>query len=109
MSNPDLLEINQRLKIPVFEYGSGIGQKITVIDRPNKPLQSTRSIVASIQKTSLQTVFVVPPLSPVASNSSASLAILPTTSIQQNTEVNASQPVGVSKQGNLPVLFRTVS
>jgi len=96
LSNPDLLEINQQIKIPAFQYSSAVGQKITVINRPTQFQKTTSTVPISTQERALsnQTVFVVPPVSPFANN---------TSEIQTNTELIAYNPAGNLQQESLEV------
>jgi murein DD-endopeptidase MepM/ murein hydrolase activator NlpD len=62
LSDPDLIEINQNLKIPTSQASNGIGQTITIINRP--PQSKTAASASNVAS-----VFVIPPLSS-ANNSS---------------------------------------
>jgi murein DD-endopeptidase MepM/ murein hydrolase activator NlpD len=96
LSNPDLLEINQQIKIPAFQYSSAVGQNITVINRPTQFQKTASTVPISRQERGLsnQPVFVVPPVSPSANN---------TSEIQTNTELIAYNPAGNLEQESLEV------
>ena len=92
LSNPDLLEINQQIKIPTLQPSSITGQTITVINRPDQPNKT--STVASAF--SSQTVFVVPP----SSDQPTSVSTLPvSTDIQTNTQLLSSNSLKSQPEG----------
>lgn len=64
LSDPDLIEINQNLKIPTSQASNGIGQTITIINRP--PQSKTAASASNVAS-----VFVIPPLSSANNISSA--------------------------------------
>jgi len=64
LSDPDLIEINQNLKIPTSQASNGIGQTITIINRP--PQSKTAASASNVAS-----VFVIPPLSSANNSSSA--------------------------------------
>lgn len=48
LSDPDLLQINQRITIPPFQYSSAVGQAIAVIKRSNHPETTASSVSVSV-------------------------------------------------------------
>lgn len=87
LSNPDLLEINQQIKIPTLQPSSTTSQTITVINRPDQPNKT--STVGSIS--SSQTVFVVPPSSDAPVTAVSTLPV--STGIQTNTQLLSSSSI----------------
>ena len=99
LSDPDLLQINQQIKIPRFQDSSTVGHTMVLLKRPTAAETTASSVaVPTLTTVSSNRVSVVP-LSPAANNSSVSVPTLPMTGeVQANAELIAYQQAGGSQQ-----------